>query len=228
MRGPREIIRGIFQVGGPDLTDPSDCMVYLVRGNPCFLIDTGAGPSAAEILSLIEKTGCRGNDLDILFLTHCHVDHIGGAAYFRERYPKLRIMAHEGDAEAIQTGDPIRTAANWYGTKLPPLEIDDLFTGEKRVIEATPSPLILLHTPGHTPGSCVIFTERDGVRVLFGQDIHGPFMPEFGSDLSHWRNSMEKLLGLEADILCEGHYGIIEGREEVRQFIEHHLQLQGF
>jgi len=61
------------------------------------------------------------------------------------------------------------------------------------------------------------------MRVLFGQDIHGPFSPEFLSDIGRWRDSMERLLSLKADILCEGHYGIFTGREKVRKYIEGYL-----
>ncbi|MFO7911283.1 MAG: hypothetical protein R6V15_03895 [Desulfotignum sp.] len=33
---------------------------------------------------------------------------------------------------------------------------------------------------------------------------------------------MDKLLALDADILCEGHFGIFQPKERVRQFIEEH------
>jgi hypothetical protein len=34
---------------------------------------------------------------------------------------------------------------------------------------------------------------------------------------------MKKLLGLNADILCEGHYGIYQPKEEVKSYIEEYL-----
>jgi glyoxylase-like metal-dependent hydrolase (beta-lactamase superfamily II) len=37
---------------------------------------------------------------------------------------------------------------------------------------------------------------------------NGPFHVDFGLDIMQWRESMEKLLDLKADILCEGHFGI--------------------
>jgi len=83
-----------------------------------------------------------------------------------------------------------------------------------------------LHTPGHTPGSiCVYIDGKDG-RVLFGQDIHGPFSPAWGSDLGQWRLSMQKLLALQADVLCEGHAGVFKG-EKVGKYIEGYLQRYG-
>ena len=59
-------------------------------------------------------------------------------------------------------------------------------------------------------------------KVLFGQDLHGPFHKDFRSDLHAYQRSMEKLLDLEADILCEGHFGVFRPADEVRKYIERH------
>lgn len=53
---------------------------------------------------------------------------------------------------------------------------------------------------------------------------HGPFSEEFGSELAAWRKSMERLLALEADILCEGHFGVFRPKENVAAYIEHYLE----
>ena len=39
---------------------------------------------------------------------------------------------------------------------------------------------------------------------------------------------MKRLISIEADILCEGHYGIFEGKEKVKRFIEGQLRANGF
>jgi glyoxylase-like metal-dependent hydrolase (beta-lactamase superfamily II) len=81
-----------------------------------------------------------------------------------------------------------------------------------------------LHIPGHTPGSIALYLDRKGKRVLFGQDIHGPFMKSFGSDVGQWKTSMDKLLSLKADILCEGHFGIFPTPEKVEAYIKNYLE----
>ena len=86
----------------------------------------------------------------------------------------------------------------------------------------------MLHTPGHTPGSVVAVVERDGQTVLFGQDVHGPFHADFGSDIEAWKSSMDSLLELGADVLCEGHYGVIRPAQAVEAFIRRQLAQQDF
>jgi hypothetical protein len=44
-------------------------------------------------------------------------------------------------------------------------------------------------------------------------------MEEFGSNLVDWDHSTQKLLGLQADILCEGHFGIYRSKSEVKEYI---------
>jgi hypothetical protein len=43
------------------------------------------------------------------------------------------------------------------------------------------------------------------------------------SDPQAYGRSLRLLLKLDADLLCEGHYGIIRGKSAVRQFIRSFL-----
>jgi len=86
----------------------------------------------------------------------------------------------------------------------------------------------MLQTPGHTPGSLSAYVRIGRKKILFGQDIHGPFHPDFLSDIEEWSRSMHKLLNLEPDILCEGHFGVISPASQVRSYINSYLQQFGF
>ena len=116
---------------------------------------------------------------------------------------------------AVADGDPVLTAANWYESDFPPTKIDERLSGPEGAL-GPGGELKWLHTPGHTPGSICLYLDRAGERVLFGQDIHGPFLPSFKSDINLWKSSMEKLLALDADVLCEGHFGIFRPRDRVK------------
>jgi glyoxylase-like metal-dependent hydrolase (beta-lactamase superfamily II) len=158
-----------------------------------------------------------------LILTHCHIDHIGSAPFFQKQY-KAKIIIHELDAPPVEIGDSIRTAANWYDTTFPPTKVDRKLKGDGEVLQFGTEDLYCLHTPGHTPGSISAYLDRDAKRVLFGQDIHGPFHKSFGSDIEAWKKSMQSLLLLHADILCEGHFGIYQPKEKVSDYIGRHLE----
>jgi len=202
--------------------------VYALNGKrEVVLVDTGAGRSAGKIMENLERVGLGGKPVSKIILTHWHVDHIGGAKSIAQR-TRGKIVSHRGDLEAIERGDPVRTASSWYGIRLPELKVDMVIEGSEEELQVGDTLLRCLHTPGHTPGSISLLWERSEGRVLFGQDIHGPFLPEFGSDLQQWASSMKRLLALEPDILCEGHYGIFPSREEVKRFILKCLVAQGF
>jgi glyoxylase-like metal-dependent hydrolase (beta-lactamase superfamily II) len=224
--GPREVCEDVYLVGDSDITDSRDCSVYLVNLGELVLVDTGAGPSAAEIAGNIERLGFDPERLSTVILTHCHIDHVGGAHFFKERFGS-RIIMHEIDAVPVEKGDSTLTAARWYGVMFAPLPVDVKLTTTSEALEIAGQRIVCLHTPGHTPGSISLYLDRNGKRVLFGQDIHGPFLPEFGANMSHWQKSMEKLLSLEADVLCEGHFGVFQPRERVADYIERYLEEYG-
>lgn len=219
-----EIAEGVYLIGGPNVTRPEDAAVYLVDfGDELVMIDSGAGNSSSQLDRNIEMLGLKPSKLTQIILTHCHIDHIGSATYFREKY-KSEIVIHELDARALETGDSMKTAANWYGTTFPPTRVDRKLKGAHEILMFGKEDLHCLHTPGHTPGSISVYLDRAGQRILFGQDIHGPFNRAFDSDIAAWRKSMNVLLLLEADILCEGHFGIYRPKNNVRDYIEQYLE----
>jgi glyoxylase-like metal-dependent hydrolase (beta-lactamase superfamily II) len=219
-----EIIKGVYLIGGPGLTSADDASIYLIDfAEALVVIDSGAGKSFSQIIRNIEMLGLNPANISHLILTHCHIDHIGSAPFFKKQYG-TKILIHELDAGAVESGDTFKTAANWYGTTFPPMAVDQKLKGRHETLKFGSEELHCLHTPGHTPGSIALYLNREGRRVLFGQDIHGPFHAAFGSDITAWRKSMQILLDLDADILCEGHFGIFQPKEKVKKYIERYLE----
>jgi glyoxylase-like metal-dependent hydrolase (beta-lactamase superfamily II) len=220
----QQIIDRIWRVGGGELSDDRDCLVYALDLGDPVLVDCGAGPGWPAIAEQLRSVGLPPGNLHTLVLTHGHIDHAGAAARARGE-SGCRVVAHAADAEVIETGDAQRSAATWYGLDLSPCPVDHRVSAmeDEEILTFAQGELRLIHTPGHTPGSLAALCEQGGKRVLFGQDIHGPFSPAFGSDRKKWRRSMQRLLSLQADVLCEGHFGIFSPATEVTRFIESQL-----
>ena len=223
MSKAKSICDRVFVVGGSDLSAPEDAFVYLVdAGSELVLVDAGVGYSISRIEDNIRSLGFEPARVWHIIATHCHIDHIGGLFAWKERYG-CKIIAHELDRAGIEGENNALTAASMYGVDYKPVKVDTLLKGETQNLKLGDLQFNFLHTPGHTPGSiCAYIDTKDG-RVLFGQDIHGPFSPAWGSDLKKWRVSMQKLLALRADVLCEGHAGIFRG-DKVGKYIESYLK----
>lgn len=218
------IMPGLYLVGSNHLTHNADCQVYLLETGPAsggtgggVLIDAGADPEATGIIQNLDVLGIRPTHL---VLTHGHIDHIGGAQALKAQYG-LRVLAHHNDADIMESYDPIRSAAGYYGLRYPPVKVDAKITGDVEFTIGTRT-LRLMEMPGHTPGSIAVFTRIGKLGVLFGQDMHGPFNPVWDSDRNLHSESLGRLKELNADILCEGHYGVIRTRQRVRDYIQSH------
>jgi len=213
----------IFQVGGQDHSSPEDAAVYLVAdGDQAALVDAGCGGTTDRILDNITAAGVEPATIRWLLLTHCHFDHSGGAGAIRERLG-CRLAAHEADTPFLEAGDAKVTAADWYGRQMPPLPVDHVIRGGGETFTLVQRRIEAIHMPGHSPGSVVYVTESDEHKIVFAQDVHGPLSPAFKSDAAAYRRSLEKLMALEADILCEGHFGVIHGKQAVKRFIADYL-----
>jgi glyoxylase-like metal-dependent hydrolase (beta-lactamase superfamily II) len=223
MSRAKSICDRVYAVGGSELSAPEDAYVYLVdAGSELVMIDAGVGYGMKRIEANIRSLGWQPAQVWHIIATHCHIDHIGGLYAWKEQYGP-RIIAHDLDRAGIEGQNDRLTAAGMYGVAYKPVRVDLLLKSEEETMRLGDLDFHFVHTPGHTPGSiCVYIDTKDG-RVLFGQDIHGPFSDSWGSDLVQWRQSMKKLLQLKADVLCEGHAGIYRG-EKVGKYIEGYLK----
>ncbi len=214
-----KITSEVFMVGGEN-THPHDAAVYLISsGGTCALVDAGTGKCSSRILDNIKKAGADPSAVKYIFLTHCHYDHTGGAEELRE-LTGAQTIAHELDAVFLSEGNSTVTAASWYGETQPETTVDITISGKNGKFTVGDLEITAIHAPGHTPGSIVLLLSSDGKKVLFGQDVHGPLHPDLKSDRADYISSLKMLAALDADLLCEGHYGVISGRGKVRDFIK--------
>ncbi len=216
---PVPITDEVFQVGGPELTAPQDAAVYLISfDGHAALIDAGSGRANEAILRNIEAAGVRHEDIELLLLTHCHFDHTGGARDLRDRLGCTVIM-HERDARFLEAGDNEMSAASWYGSRLAPCPVDRKLVGDEEAIGLGGRTIRAVHIPGHSPGSVAYVTSSAGMNIVFAQDVHGPLHPSLLSDADDYQASLQRLIDLEADVLCEGHFGIYRGTRDITAFV---------
>jgi len=214
----QQIRKNLWQVGGDGITGGGDAAYLLSFGDEAVLIDAGTGSSHEALVANIDASLPDDVSLAYTVLTHCHYDHTGGAAAIRAAYG-CKLVAHARDAVYLESGDAEVTAASWYGAQLEPLPVDIKLSGSRNIISVGNGELMALHWPGHSPGSMVLTTQIGAELILFGQDVHGPIHPSLLSDMADYQVSLQALLDLDADLLLEGHFGIIEGRDAVSEFI---------
>lgn len=134
---------------------PYDSNIFLLKGDRNVLIDTGTGLDSDNTVSRI-RDSVSGLSLDMVILTHCHVDHIGGLGKIIEEF-SCDAYAFPPDSDFIRSADSMYTLDHHFGIDLDPQPIKDLSNGQ--VIDHGEYRLRVIHTPGHTPGGICLFDE---------------------------------------------------------------------
>ncbi len=140
------------------------------------LVDAGLPLSEEVILARLAELG--RDDLRLILITHAHVDHYGGAAALR-RATGAPIAVHRADADDMAAGRTrLGCVRDWTWTQktLPLIEPlvcveptePDLILDEGDLPEAFGLAAQVVHTPGHTPGSCTLLVQD---RFAFVGDL---------------------------------------------------------
>lgn len=170
---------------------------YLVRrrdGGPCWIIDPGLPPSAAQML---RRIGERRLQPEAIILTHGHADHIAGVPEIRQTYCELPIFIAREEAAALT--DARENLSTGLGAPFAPgiTETHDLAPGSELTLDG--STWHVLDVSGHSPGGRALYCAVASV-VIVGDAL---FEGSIGrTDFHHSnhnrliRNIREKLLAL--------------------------------
>ena len=172
---------------------PFECYVIRSEGHT-ILVDTGVGSMATNpgsvsafaggvdgrLLSDLQTAGVNKEDIDTVFLTHLHPDHVGWNVNNDgptpvPSFPNARYVFHQDDWEAFRPPrDSEVFGLTFWEETLAPLEaagVIEPLSGEHSIT----SEITAILTPGHTPGSMSLAIDSGGEKALVMGDVfHGP------------------------------------------------------
>ena len=177
-------------------TGPTGNNTYLVTGPVSALIDAGVG-HRQHLDAIEERLGPAS--LDLVLLTHHHVDHVAGVPQLLERWPNAIVRG--GGQDAFLDGE---------------------------VIEAGGTRLRTIHTPGHAPDHFCFLDEssRDlfcGDLARLGGTVVIPASK--GGNLRDYLRSLERVRDLRPTRMLPAHGPVIdEPARLVGDYLEHRYQ----
>ena len=145
----------------------------------------------------------KPDDIDMVVLSHEHLDHIGAAYHFHGR---AFIAAHRLAANKIMLRDDFSMLRKMFNEPNVPINVD-LWLEEGNLIDLGNFRLNVMYTPGHTSACITLFEQDKG--LLFASDTlmpGGVMGGVFGSgSIADYIQSLERLKGLNSKILLSGH-----------------------
>ena len=208
---PFRIFGSVYYVG-----DSWVCVHLLDTGEGLLLIDCGNAGATTLLVKAIYDMGFRPDDVRWIILSHGHVDHIGGAAFFRNMFG-TRLYLGEPDARMFRERPEfsfVQDSPDFMNDVFEP----DVCIRDGDVFEFGNLTVECFLVPGHTEGCVALFFdgEEDGRKVRFG--YYGGFgfntltrkhLDEYG-DTNHrlwdiYAASIDKVADMPVDIFLGNH-----------------------
>lgn len=211
--------------------------LYLVVGSTsALLFDTGVDGSIPEhVVPALAELGVDPGDVGSVVISHCDVDHFGGAADARESFPRARLMAHPLDRPAMEDyatylSDRARGFLDTYGwdedpavlewcrsvTREVPLDSDAV---DGQVVDLGGRVAVIRHVPGHSRGHTAIEVPSAGA-VLVSDAVLGasvnladgtPAFPPTYRYVDDYLATIDLLERRADPLLLTAHYPAFEG-----------------
>ena len=192
--------------------------ILLWNDEMAVLIDTGFPGQIEDIQVKMEKVGVSFDKLKVVILTHQDIDHIGSLPELLQRCrSNIKVYAHELDKPYIEGDLPLLKDGN----------VENRPKGKvsETVIDGQELPycggILILHTPGHTPGHISLYLKRS--KILVAGDsmysvngvlggVHAPTT----LNIMEARQSLKKYLNLDIESVVCYHGGLSEGNIKIQ------------
>lgn len=178
-------------------------------GSNCYLLtDSGhavvidPSTNTDTILKELKQAGCT---LDAVLLTHGHFDHVLSLDRLRDQ-TGAAVYLHSADAPMLTDGDK-NAYRTFFGVDRTWRPADERLT-DGQILTVGQANLRVIHTPGHTPGSCCFLDAKEGLMItgdtLFA-DSYGR-CDLWGGSIAEMRASLQKLRDFNGNLtIYPGH-----------------------
>jgi glyoxylase-like metal-dependent hydrolase (beta-lactamase superfamily II) len=185
---------GITAVDTEYVRPQMDASHIVVAGDRAAVIDTGPNTAVPLILAGLEQLHIAPDGVELLFLTHVHLDHAGGAGALMRALPRATCVVHpRGAPHMIDPGKLIAGTRAVYGDELYsrlygeilPIDRERLVIAQDGQRFELPGRLFeCVHTPGHALHHQAIVDHA--TTSIFTGDTCGVSYREFDTAKGAW------------------------------------------
>lgn len=205
--------------------------VYILESARPAVIDTGTGINYHLLRGALSSVGISREDLEVIALTHVHLDHAGGAGLLAADCPNAEVYVHSVGANHLV--DPTRLVAGtkqiigdlWAFHRVPePIPEDRIRSiRDGDVIDLGDRELQTIAVPGHAPHQVAFYDPTSD--ALFTGDAMGMWLPDPGLltvttpppnfDFDRWLDTHETIREISAGTFLYPHFGPREASDTV-------------
>lgn len=227
--------------------------VYIMKsGGRVALIESAVNSSLPYVIKALAELSLTPESVELLCLSHVHLDHAGGAGLYMQMFPNARLIVHPRGARHM--ADPSKLLAGVrevYGAA----EVDRMYgkvipVSRERIIEAADGltlefgkrKLVCFDSPGHAKHHTIYFEEAS--RSLFSGDAFGISYEEMTVPAGRWiipttapvqfdpaamKATVDKILSLAPKRVLLTHFGVLnnvnDAAQQLRDCIDAYIEI---